>query len=60
MKAELGFQKVQSPVTIRLPAGQEGEETTVEEKSHQFSSLETSGVCGDPVLGVRSGWSREG
>lgn len=60
MKAELGFQKVQSPVAIRLPAGREGEETTVEEKSCQFSRLETSRVCGDPGLGGRSGWSREG
>lgn len=35
MKAELGFQKVQSPVTIRFPADWEGGETTVEEKAQQ-------------------------
>lgn len=34
MKAELGFQKVQSPVTICFPAGWEGGETIVEEKSY--------------------------
>lgn len=35
MKAEFGFQKVQSPVTVCFPAGWEGGETIVEEKSHQ-------------------------
>lgn len=34
MKAELGFQKVQSPVTICFPAGWKGRETIVE-KSHR-------------------------
>lgn len=60
MKAELGFQKVQSPVTICFPAGWEGGEITAEEKYHRALQFEDLHCLWGPTLGWKVGMEQGG